>query len=226
MLMEAVPAGASEAGHAYRKVVDEVCGFAWSRLPAASLTDVAWAYYYFSIQFRENLESARRLYPGDPQLAELDRGERDTDNLSPWPGVAMPGERLDHDEFMRRLLELEPVGSGRRRRLTAIGSAYLERVRAHDDETKALSIVSYEDGGLEAVFRSFLAAPDWDGPLLQAFHHFLEAHVAFDSDPDAGHGALCRHLVPDDRILPLWEAFRDSLIAACPALVRVAEPVA
>lgn len=224
MLMEAIPTGAADAGHAYRKVIDEIRGFAWSRLPADSLKDVASAYYFFSIQFRENLECARRLYPDDPQLVELDRGERDTDNLSPWPGVAIAGERMDHDEFMRRLLELEPAEGERRRRLTAIGHDYLGRVRGHDETTKALSIASYEDGGLEVVFRAFLAAPDWDGPLLQAFRHFLEAHIAFDSDPEAGHGALCRHLAPDDRILPLWEAFRDCLVAACPALVRVAEP--
>ena len=43
------------------------------------------------------------------ELQELNRGERDTDNLSPSPGVAAPGERMDHDEFMRRTLELTPI---------------------------------------------------------------------------------------------------------------------
>jgi hypothetical protein len=72
-----------------------------------------------------------------------------------------------------------------------------------DLETWALSIASYEDGGLEKVFTSFLRAERWNGPLLQAFKHFVAEHVSFDSDPDQGHGALSRHLKPDDRILPL-----------------------
>jgi hypothetical protein len=72
-----------------------------------------------------------------------------------------------------------------------------------DLETRALSIASYEDGGLEKVFTSFLRAERWNGPLLQAFKHFVAEHVRFDSDPDQGHGALSRHLKPDDRILPL-----------------------
>ena len=46
-------------------------------------------------------------------------------------------------------------------------------------------------------------------PALRAFRHFLLEHIRFDSDPNVGHGALSRHLSPDDRILPLWTAFRD-----------------
>ena len=73
----------------------------WGKLTEEDLIGVAWVYYYFSIQFRESLEIARQLYPADQQLQELDRGERNTDNLSPWPGVASVGERMNHDEFMR-----------------------------------------------------------------------------------------------------------------------------
>jgi hypothetical protein len=29
---------------------------------------------------------------------------------------------------------------------------------------------------------------------------------------------LCRHLVADDRILPLWEAFKNLLVTAAPRL--------
>src|ERR1700742_1086481 len=91
-------------GFAYKQVIDEICAFDWVNLGRTDLTSVAWAYYYFSTQFRESLEAARSLYPKDELLLQLDRGERDTDNLSPWPGVANPGERMHHDEFMRRTL--------------------------------------------------------------------------------------------------------------------------
>ena len=204
----------------YKKLIQEICDLNWVKLPQEDLINVAWAYYYFSIQFRECLEIARNLYPEDERLLELDRGERDTSNLSPWPGVAAPGERMNHDEFMRRTLELTQVAESRKRELTALGQGYLTRTRAIDPHVRALALASYEDGGLEAVFGAFLTAPTWDGPVLQAFRHFLEKHIQFDSDPDAGHGALCRHLVPDERVGPLWAEFKQILIEAAPRLAQ------
>ena len=205
-------------GFEYEKVIDDICNLNWSGLTHADLINVAWIYYYFSIQFRENLEVARSLYPNDDQLLELDHGERNTDNLSPWPGVATSGEKMNHDEFMRRTLTLTPIEESRRRGLVVIGQSYLARTRAMDNMSKALSIASYEDGGLESVFRAILKAPHWDGPLLQAFKHFLTEHIRFDSDPEKGHGALCRHLPPNDKVLPLWTAFRQVLVEAAPGL--------
>ena len=43
-------------------------------------------------------------------------------------------------------------------------------------------------------------------------------------DDDNGHGALSRHLEPDDKILPLWLGFRDLLVSSVPKLSR--EPAA
>jgi hypothetical protein len=211
-------AGESSKGVDYREVVDDICELNWTGLAAEDVTRVAWVYYYFSIQFRECLEIARSLYPDDDRLLELDHGERDTDNLSPWPGVATPGERMNHDEFMRRTLELTPLSPDQQPRLRAIGEAYLAKVRATDAKDRALALASYEDGGLECVFKAILTAPDWDGPLLQAFKHFLVEHIRFDSDPELGHGALCRHLTPDQRVVPLWREFRSMLVAAAPRL--------
>ncbi|MGA8171071.1 MAG: hypothetical protein WB816_09625 [Methylocystis sp.] len=214
------PLEASEKSAPYARVIAEICDLNWSVLSRDELVDVAWAYYFFSVQFCENVGIARRLYPDDKRLEELDHGERDTDNLSPCPGVVSVGERVDHDEFMRRALTLEPIEDSRRRRLLTIGSAYLEKVRATDDETRALSLPTYEDGGLENVFRSILRAKVWDGPLLGAFNHFLVGHIALDSDPDKGHGSLCRHLPPNAQVFELWMAFKQSLVAAAPVLAR------
>ncbi len=204
----------------YAQVIDEICALNWTALSREELIDVAWAYYFFSVQFCENVGIARRLYPDDKQLEELDRGERDTDNLSPCPGVVDAGERVDHDEFMRRALNLEAIDELRLRRLLTIGAAYLGKVRATDDATRALSLPTYEDGGLERVFRSILRARRWDGPLLQAFKHFLVGHIALDSNPVEGHGSLCRHLPPNAQVLALWLAFKQSLVAAAPILAR------
>ncbi len=202
----------------YERPIFEIRQMKWTTLSPSELLTVAWAYYFFSVQFRENLEIACDLHPDDPKLRQLRTEECHTDNLSPWPGVASAGEKMDHDEFMRRLLTLAPVDDQTRRRFEAMGARYLEEVRAVDPFARALSIASYEDGGLETVFGAMLTAPSWEGPALQAFRHFLAEHIRFDSDPEAGHGALSQHLRPDDRILPLWTGFRDLLLAFTPAL--------
>lgn len=202
----------------YTPVIEEICAFNWPALSAEQMSLVAWAYYYFSVQFRENLLATVAMFPDDPQLMQLWQEECDTANLSPWPGVAEPGEAMNHDEFMLRVLGLSPVPEAARRRAEAAGAKYLAEVRAADELTKVMSIASYEGGGLEAVFRAFVRARDWPTPLLQGFLHFLVKHIQFDSDPDEGHGSLCRHLRPDDRIRPLWAAFRDLLLDAVPDL--------
>jgi hypothetical protein len=206
---------------AYQQVIDEICGLNWLSLTQEDLINIAWVYYYFSVQFREGLEVARNLYPDDDRLRQLDQGERDTDNLSPWPGVAAIGERMNHDEFMRRTLGLTKISERRKRKLAAIGQAYLTKIRAMEDHSRASAIASYEDGGLEKVFRAILKAPHWNDPLLRAFQHFLAEHIRFDSDPEQGHGALCRHLTPDDRVHALWAEFMEILIQAAPRLNMV-----
>ena len=198
--------------------IDAICDLNWDRLQADDLRAVARVYYYFSIQFRENLEAACELLPGDTKLLQLRREECDTDNLSPWPEIAMPGERMNHDEFMRRVIALEPLDHRRTAEIDQLGAAYLRETRALPASVKALTIASYEDGGLERVFRAILRAPVWEGRALQAFRHFLREHIRFDSDPDAGHGALARHLIPDDRIVPAWQSFERILVGAAPSL--------
>ena len=199
-------------------MIDEICSLRWDDLTSEEMIAVAWGYYFFSIQFRENLGIARELHPGDSKLQRLEQEECNTSNLSPWPGVAELDEKMNHDEFMRRALELSPIPTEQEVRLRAIGATYLEAVRSADPVACALSIASYEDGGLESVFRAMLTFRNWDNDTLLAFRHFLTEHVRFDSDPDQGHGALSRHMSPDDRVLGLWEAFKEILVKCAPAL--------
>jgi len=204
----------------FDSVVEGICRMAWDDLDSDEVMRVAKAYYYFSIQFRENLEIARARHPDDAKLGELCEGECDTANLSPWPGIAAPGERMNHDEFMRRLLSFHPVD--RDARLSDAGQSYLDKIRRIDDAARASSIASYEDGGLSRVFGAMLRAPHWYSRGQRAFRFFLEEHIRFDSADGAGHGSLSRHLPIDDRILPLWTAFRDLLTIAAPKLAAVA----
>ena len=125
---------------------------------------------------------------------------------------------MSHDEFIRRLLRLSALGHARRSSLEAIGQAYLATVCQIDPTERALSIASYEGGGLGRVFGAVLRSRYWDAPLLQAFRHFLTRHIGFDSDPTQGHDALSRHLRPDDSVLPLWTAFKSLLVKSVPRL--------
>ena len=202
----------------YQDIVAEICGLDWAGLSARDMLAAAWAYYYFSVQFRENLQLAGELYPEDGKLAALRREECATANLSPFPGVALPGEAMDHDEFMRRLLALAPMEEDRLARFDAAGQAYLAEMREAEPIARALSISSYEDGGLEAVFTAMLRAPAHDEPALAAFRFFLAEHIRFDSDAGGGHGSLSRHLAPDESVLEIWIAFRNLLLDCVPAL--------
>ncbi len=207
-----------ETRYAFEDEIDKIDQFAWSELTESGFIDAAWAYYYFSVQFRENLQIARSLFPEDAKLLHLEREECDTDNLSPWPGVAVAGEKMNHDEFMARVLRISPVAASKQRAFEDAGAGYLVAVRALDREVRALSIASYEDGGLERTFRAMLRAAPTDHPGVRAFRHFLSEHIRFDSDPDQGHGALSRHLAPDDRILPLWRLLSQLFVEFVPAL--------
>ena len=154
-----------ETADRYRLVIDEIAGFSWHSLTAGELARIAWAYYFFSVQFRESLVIACDLHPYDEQLQDLKAGECDTDNLSPFPGIAEAGERMHHDEFMRRVLMLSGVMGKHRTDLEQIGQAYLTTTRKLSLASRAMSIATYEDGGLEAVFRAILRATDWNGPI-------------------------------------------------------------
>jgi hypothetical protein len=199
----------------YESVIGEIDQFNWRGLTREELMMVCRSYYYFSKQFVDAVYIALDLYPSDQKLIELREGECDTDNLSPYPGIAEKGERMNHDEFMRRVVEWGSLDQAARDRVDGLGREYLAEVSCMDPLTRAMSLSSYEDGGLETVFRAMLTSPDWNEPSLGAFKHFLVEHIKLDSGE---HGSLCRHLVADNRILPLWMAFRNLLVGAAPRL--------
>lgn len=199
----------------FEQLIQEICRLPWEQLNAGEILRVALAYYYFSVQFRENLEIACRLNPDDNLLKSLHRGECNTANLSPWENIAADGEAMNHDEFMRRLLALQPIAGAAA--IERSGQSYLALIRNMDDRVRAMSIRSYEGGGLLRVFSSMLRATGWEGEGQRAFRHFLELHIRFDCEETTGHGALSRHIALDDSIAPLWLAFRDLLRCAIPA---------
>ncbi len=202
----------------FEKVIDSICELPWEGISAEEILNVALVYYYFSIQFRESLEIACRMFPDDQDLNLLYREECNTSNLSPWENVAEEGEAMNHDEFMRRLLLLQPVANASA--LEKAGARYLAQISQADDRTRAKSIASYEDGGLARTFGAMLRARTWNGVGQLAFKHFLERHIEFDTPEEGGHGALSRHLMVDDSILPLWTAFEEMLRCAVPDFVR------
>jgi hypothetical protein len=205
-------------------VIEDISTFPWSSLSRDDMVAVAHAYYFFSIQFRESLVQARLLFPADENLRQLEAEECDTDNLSPWPNVAAAGERLNHDEYLRRTLALAPCSAAKSEVLENIGRRYLEATRRQPAITRAMSLASYEDGGLERVFKGMLTFPHWDNELLMAFRHFLRKHLHFDAGAETTHGFLCRHILVDDSILPMWSGFRDLFLQAVPTIATYRSP--
>jgi hypothetical protein len=213
-----VQKSAARRGLVFESVIDEISRLSWEKISNDDLLKIAKVYYYFSIQFRENLTLACQLFPRDENLKKLYREECNTDNLSPFPGITEVNERINHDEFMKRLLLLQPIQQ--ESCLDQAGMAYLRQVHQMDASIRARSIASYEDGGLYNVFSAMLRAPRWQGAGQQAFRFFLEEHIKFDTGVDGGHGALSRHLGRDDDILPLWTAFKELLMKAAPILAE------
>lgn len=206
----------------FEQVIQQICRLPWERLNANEILRVAFAYYYFSVQFRENLEIACRLNPDDMLLKALHRGECNTTNLSPWENIAADGEAMNHDEFIRRLIALQPISGADT--IERSGRSYLAVMRRTDNRVRAMSIGSYEGGGLLRVFSAMLRATGWEGQGQRAFRHFLELHIRFDGEETTGHGALSRHIDLDDSIAPLWLAFRDLLRCAVPAFADKHDP--
>jgi len=213
----------AQRGFVFESIIDEICHVPWEKISNHEVLKIAKVYYYFSIQFRENLAIACQLFPRDENLKKLYREECDTENLSPFPGITQVGERVNHDEFIKRLLQIQPVQQ--QSVLEQAGMTYLLQVRQIEPSIRARSIASYEDGGLNSIFSAILRAPAWQGAGQQAFRFFLEEHIKFDSAGDDGHGALSRHLGRDDDILPLWAAFKELLMAAVPILAETASDV-
>src|ERR1700677_1808651 len=93
----------------YQRVIDEIGNFNWRGLERHELMMACRAYYYFSRQFVDAVHIACDLYPSDQNLISLREGECDTDNLSPYPGIVAKGEKVNHNEFMRRVLDAPPL---------------------------------------------------------------------------------------------------------------------
>jgi hypothetical protein len=56
----------------YQKVIADISDLNWPDLTEAEVVQVAWAYYFFSIQFRENLNLAREIFSEDEDLIRLE----------------------------------------------------------------------------------------------------------------------------------------------------------
>jgi hypothetical protein len=116
----------------YQRVIDEIRNFNWRGLKREELMIACRAYYYFSRQFVDAVHIACDLYPSDENLISLREGECDTDNLSPYPGIAEKGEKMNHDEFMRRVVESASLDQTARERVDNLGREYLAEVSRRD----------------------------------------------------------------------------------------------
>lgn len=206
--------GLSECFQA-NSAINRVCDIGWETLNEQQMTSAVWMFYFRSVQFRENLEAAIRLHPDNQNLRTLTEEELHTNNLSPYNGIAAEGEYLDHDTFLKRIIETHPIPPEKRQYLENLGKEYLDSMTKMPDEIKAMCLVSSEDGGSSKIYTNILTSPQncWKSNGMQAFRHFLQKHVEFDSTEgeDTGHGMLVRKLGIDDRVAPMLDKFADCL---------------
>ena len=100
---------------------------------------------------------------------------------------------MNHNEFMRRALTLLPRAASRASAFEGVGQRYLAATRSQPVSAR-------------------IAGPA--NAVLLAFRHFMQEYVRFDCGSETSHGALCRHIKVDDRVLPLWGSFRDQFVEA------------
>jgi hypothetical protein len=96
----------ARGGFAFEGVINQICRMPWAKISNHEVLKIAKVYYYFSVQFRENLAIACLLYPRSENLQKLYREECHADNLSPFPGITAVGERINHinhDEFLKKI---------------------------------------------------------------------------------------------------------------------------
>ena len=191
----------------------------WRRLSIGELIDVAWAYYFFSIQFRENLLIARELLPDDAQLEQLGsrrKGYGQFISLS-------RGCRRRGASGSRRVHAESVVADADRRASAAIASRRSARLISAKSAPLTVgqgprASRAMRTGVLRKCSGACCRPRIGRIPCSQGFKHFLEKHIEFDSDVENGHGGLCRHLPPNEGVRELWTAFKESLIQVAPAL--------
>ena len=54
MSLEQLEADQNLTDFSYKRVIDEICDLNWRNLDQEGLINVAWVYYFFSVQFRES----------------------------------------------------------------------------------------------------------------------------------------------------------------------------
>ena len=122
---------------------------------------------------------------------------------------------MGHDHFLKRIIDKQPITDDKKQFLSELGNTYLTQLSEMSDELKSMCLVSSEDGGSKAIYQQMIKSPEecWTSPTMKAFKHFLNKHIAFDSNEgdSCGHGALVRKLGINDDVTPMLKMFADCL---------------
>lgn len=167
-----------------QSVIGEITNLPWQRLSPAGLQQLMVLSHHAAREFAASLRVAKRLYPNNKELYEMATGELETTNLH-FDSYKGPGDHADYlDHFIRKCNVPTQVH--------AKGTAY-ERLVAQLPDTVRASSVFEREQYLPEIFKRILAAPDWDAPGLEAYRHYLEKHIQFDTEP-GGHAEKVANL--------------------------------
>ena len=201
-----------ETNMKYKQLVAQISNLRWDLATPPDLLGIMILSAYAAKEFAESLRIALAAHAGNHAFQEMAAGELEANNLR-FDDYVRPG---DHANFLWHFIGKHGVFPKCPSVLRIAGHAYTKKVRALDQRTRIMSIVSREQE-LPGIFTSILKAKGWDEyPELQAFRYYLEQHIALDSG-EGGHADLLSGFEVDDTVADFYEARLD-MYRVIPAL--------
>jgi hypothetical protein len=181
----------------YLQTVEKIRNLNWEELSSNDLQKLMFLSYAAAREFAEALRITADLYPEDANVQELVSGELNTNNIS----FGEYKQEGDHADFLNYFIQKYSLMNDDE--VQACANSYLQACARLDPELRAMSIFSREEQ-LSGIFRKILCAKDWSAPGLDAYRHYLEAHISLDSD-EGGHHDLTKKFPIDDRVEPFYQ---------------------
>ena len=133
-------AAVEQSEPAYQRVIDEICNLNWANLERwRMLSGLCGLTTISQCNFGSVSKLRAKCIPKMNDCCNLIDGERNTDNLSPWPGVGC-GWRKNESRRVRCAGRLNSQKSRRSDGsvLSDIGNKYLKSVRAIDPKNQSI----------------------------------------------------------------------------------------
>ncbi|QQR92480.1 MAG: DUF3050 domain-containing protein [Candidatus Iainarchaeum archaeon] len=168
----------------YQRTIQQITLLPWEKLDEKGFLSLMVLSAFNALEFAASLRIAISLYPKDKDLAEMARGELQTNNLA----FGDYKKRGDHAEFLWHFIEKHQLECLVDKEVFAIGKKYTEAVNRLPKSLRAMSIFSREDV-LSPIFARIIQSMPYKTPPLKAYEYYLRRHIYLDSSA-GGHRDL------------------------------------